>query len=461
MPEVAPNTGVVTMSAAPADAGSTPVDQGTETQGTETQGTETQGEETQGTETQGEETQGQEFEKNADGTDKLDDQGQPVPKAEDKGLLPADVKKVLDEMAKTDAKMSKELKKAYFSNQQYTKEFATPQLAAEAKQLLGSLGEDPKAAVEELLAKAQDLADIDEKLGSGDPEFLDGLWENNPEGMANLVGPSLNHLYKSNPDLYAEVAAPIILNTLMQQNGIVSFMQATYKALTGNKPDDAKAFLEQMAGKIEGLQNFVANKQNDPLKGAKDKLANERKEVQSERQKAFTESVDVQVIPYRNTVISKTLEPFTRGKNIPADQLKRINRSILQEIQETFDSDAALVSRWQATWKTGDRKKIVEFSRQVLDNKIPGIVDAVAKSYNLSTSAARQTNTRQTQRIVIKGDLKGANRTNTAPEGSKDNPIKSEPPMKTIDTRRTSTFMRITQKMAWGKDGKFYRWDGK
>ena len=344
---------------------------------------------------------------------------------------------------------------------QYKQSFASPADAAAAKALLSSIGDNPQAAINELLEKAQDLADIDEKLGSGDQDFLDGMWENNPEGMSAMVGPSLSHLYKNNPDLYAEVAAPIILNTLMQQNGLVSFMQAAYRSLTSNKPEDAKAFLEQMAGKVEDLQGFVNKTKNDPLKPAKDKLANERKEVQTERQKAFNESIDAQVIPYRDNAITKALEPFTRGKSIAPEVIKRIQRNVLQDLQESYDADKTLQQRYDATYKTGDRKKIVEFARQALDGKIPSVVDTVAKMFNLSASAAKAAGTRQSERTVIKGDLRGANRQNTAPEGSRDNPVKREPLPKDIDTRRTSTFMRISQKQAWGKDGHFYSWGGK
>src|SRR5258708_25216558 len=164
-----------------------------------------------------------------------------------------------------------------------------------------------------------------------------------------------------------------------------------------------------MAGMIEELGDFVNRSQHDPLKPAKEKLAKERQEVQTERQKAFSDSVDGQVIPYRDTLITKQLEPYTRGKNISPEQLKLVHRNILQGLSDSYKSDNTLSSRYDAVYKTGDRKKIIDFAHQSLDTKLPGIVDSIVKAFGLTAAPPQKSNVRQTQRTVIKVNLKGAN----------------------------------------------------
>jgi hypothetical protein len=374
-------------------------------------------------------------------------------------VAPDAVKKGLAALKTENPAAAKALRESFFANQQYKQAFPTPQEASDAKAFLESLGENPQEAIASFQKASETLEGIDTAIESGDPEFISHIFENNPEGAAKLVGPALSQLFKLNPDEYSKVTAPILTATLNKPNGIVAHLQALHTALKAGKSDEAMKYLSGAASQIDELNDFVAqSRQADPLQPQREQLKNKERELQQTAEKQFDSSLSAAITPQRDSIIEKSLKPFVDGKNVDAARLTTIKRNVLQSLQEHYNNDKTLTQQYSTLRSTKDAAKITKFTVDKLNVLLPGIVDTVAKHFGLSASAA-QPNPRQ-NRTVIRGDHKGTNNDKAA-EGTRDNPIRREPSPKDIDTKRTNTFMRVSQKLAVGKDGKWYRWDGK
>ena len=404
----------------------------------------------------GDDTQGDTGDESAEGEDDPDAKGDESAPS---------IKALNDKIAKlkeTDPALAKQLKHAVNSDFQYKQSFATPAEAKAAKELLTNLGDKPAETIANLQKAGTELEDLLGAIDAGDEELAKSLFKSSPDGAAKLSGPILRELYANNPQAYQRLTAPLVYNSFLHKNGPVAYMNAAYTAIKAGKNDEAANILNAFGTQVEELEKFINQEQNDPLKPEREKLSKREKEVEQQADTNFNKLIDAQVIPVRDNIITKGLEPYTKGKNVPEDRLAIIKRNILQSLSEHFDADQALQTQYGTIRKTKDLARIVKFTGGKLEAVLPGIVDSVAKHFGLSTNASSSAGIKNRERTVIKGNAKGtSNRPGGPAEGSKDNPILMEPNIKDVDSKRTSTFMRVSQKQAWTKDGRFWSWGNK
>lgn len=364
------------------------------------------------------------------------------------------------EFGKQNAAWLKQLRHDYNSLYTLKQIFPTPADAKGAKDLLGLLGDNPTEALTELQGAQTSLSDLEAAIDASDPDLIAAQFEAHPEGMAGLAPHVLGELYKRNTAAYQRVTTPMIYNAFTHASGPVAVMSQAATLLRSGKAEDVQKALQSLEGfgdVLKNMENYIKSEDSDPLKPEKEKLANERKELNTQAEKNFDSSIDAQIRPIRDRVIDKALEPYTRGKNIDAARLAMIKRNIIQQLGEFADNDKTFISQYNAVRAKKNVENIVKYTGGKLEEVLPGFVDTVAKSFGLTTSAGKP-GIRDRQRTTIKGDGKGTSGNRGAAEGTRDNPLRLEPQPKDIDTRRTSTFMRVSQKQAWGKDGKFYSW---
>jgi hypothetical protein len=456
---LAPNTGVVEMAPVVADAGAAPAEEVTVDTGSEDQDT---GSEDQGDGANQDADTGDHGEDVDDGkTDVKGDDGSDVDDVKDLSIK--NVNEKFKELSKTEfgkanSEFLKNLRHNYNQLYNISQAFPTPEAAQTAKDLLGSLGDNPGDAITSLQAAQNDLEALEAQIDASDPDMVAAMFDNSPEGMAGLAPTYLNELYKRSPDAYERTITPPIYNSWVHKEGPVPVMYNAVNLLKAGKTQEAIAALEAFGTTLQNMENYIKSSVNDPLKGEKDKIASERKELGTQAEANFNASIDAQIFPIRDRIMDKALEPYTRGKNLDEARLKTSRKNILSELQRYADEDKTFMQQYGQVRRTKNLGNIVKYTGGKLEEILPGMVDTVAKMFGLTTSATRS-GLRDRQRTVIKGNAKGTSARGSQPEGTKDNPMKFEPDMRNIDTRRTSTIMRIRQKQAWGKDGKFYDWN--
>lgn len=366
------------------------------------------------------------------------------------------------EFGKANANWLKQLRHDYNSLFTLKQIFPTPADAKSAKDLLGVLGDNPVEAIGEFQQAKTDLEQLEASIASSDPDLISSQFDANPEGMAGLAPHVLNELYKRNPEAYQRMTTPLLFNAFTHKNGPVSVMQQAKQLLQSGKPEDVQKAIQTLDGFgtiLDEMETFIKSSQNDPLKPQKEKLATREKELNTQAEKNFDAGIDAQIFPVRDRIIDKALDPYTRGKNIDAARLSLIKKNVLTALQEFAGSDKTFISQYNAVRGKKNIANIVKYTGGKLEEVLPTMVDTVAKQFGLTTSQGNRAGLRDRQRTTIKGDLRGNQGGNRgAAEGTRDNPVRMEPNPRDIDSRRTSTFMRVSQKQAWGKDGKFYSW---
>jgi hypothetical protein len=365
------------------------------------------------------------------------------------------------EFGKANASWLKQLRHDYNSLFSIKQIFPTPQDAKSAKDLLASLGDNPMESLQGFEQARLDLDTLEAAIASSDPDFIRAQFDRNPEGMAGLAPAMLGETYARNPEAYQKMTTPLIYNAFTHKSGPVGVMAQASQLLRSGKAEDVQRAIQTLDGfgnVLEEMENYIKGSQNDPLKPQKDKLATREKELNAQSEKNFDGSVDAQIFPIRDRIIDKALDPYIRGKNFDAARLNAIKRNILQELQSYAGSDKAFMSQYGAVRAKKNVQSIVKFTGGKLEEILPGMVTTVAQQFGLSTSQNGKAGLRDRQRTVIRGDAKGTSGGKQAAEGTRDNPIRTEPNIRDVDTKRTSTMMRVSQKQAWTRDGKFYSW---
>jgi hypothetical protein len=114
------------------------------------------------------------------------------------------------------AKLFNQLKEAYFHNQAFTKAFPTAAEASSVAQLIQDVGGvEGIASIQERITQfdAQDSL-----LREGNPEVLDAMFKDFPEGAAALAPAYLDKLSQINPEQFQSIIAPYTVVALMKNN---------------------------------------------------------------------------------------------------------------------------------------------------------------------------------------------------------------------------------------------------
>jgi hypothetical protein len=373
--------------------------------------------------------------------------------------------KQVDALKATNPKLARELRRQLFTGSRLAKHFDTPEAAEQGRQIIERLsgtGENPADRLNDLEKAQSDLEMIEQAIESGDVDFIHGIFEANPDGASNMVLPALSNLYKLNPQKYQSITAPILYNSYRAEGGPISVFSKVYQALK-SQPElasnptvqQALAEMDKFGGTFQQLEDFIRKSQDDPLKSEREKLATRTKELDTQADKNFNSLLDGQILPIRNNLMEQQLKPYLQG--ISSDREKYIRESVIRELAPLWENDTVMQKQYGTLLKTKDANRIVRFVESKLKTHIPTAVNTVVKHFGL-TLGKKAASTAKTGagRTQVRADRTGTN-PNGQQQGTKDNPFRFEPKAQDIDTRRTSTFMRLHGE-AVDKRGRYYKW---
>lgn len=145
------------------------------------------------------------------------------------------------------AKLARYLGDTYFRAQEYEKAFPSVEEARNARIELDAIGglEEAKEAVEF-------IRDLDEKFAAGDPELVNQLARDNPDGFRGLAAAGLNKLAETNQRAYNEVLRPHLVQALADTNlqfaldTVAGLLQAGNAELAGQYLGNIQQFLQSL-----------------------------------------------------------------------------------------------------------------------------------------------------------------------------------------------------------------------
>ena len=337
----------------------------------------------------------------------------------------------------------KELGNAYFREQAYKQHFPTPQEAATAKQLLEGVGGLEGAT--RLQERAQQYDAQDNLLREGNPEVLEAMFKDFPEGAANLAGPYLDRLQQVNPAKFGEVVAPHAL-ALLDGAGVPQFLE-NMKAETD--PGRLQAMVKQLSDWMAGQKGTVQQQRQQPAKDPRvDKIAEREQALQKQQQEIFQGQVQTSVQTACVPKITAAADQYAKQYKLNDTQKIHFQEQLQSRIYDKLQKDPTYQAQLKLRDNARDKspQKIADYIASEYNARIQATAFEVARDiYGASKPATAGTG------VVKAGEPK------TAPGGG---PVKvsAEPASADIDWGKPNAQLMYIANKAYLKNGRFVSW---
>lgn len=303
--------------------------------------------------------------------------------AESSGHDAPPIKKVNDVLTKLKAEFpneSKELRAAYNSWQQISKIVKTPAEAQQLKTSLEALG--GAEGITALQSKAATVDLIDEGIATGNTEIADDIFADPAlaKGYGEKILPySLDKLQETNPKLYESIIRPHAV-AAMEAAGLGDVLSEVFDAIWANKLDDAKKLLHRTYGWLSDQKAQAA--QSKPTANPEaSKLVEDRKKFENEKNEAFKNDVNRDVLVHRDTEIEKALAPYLKIRKLAPETKDDLVGGIRNELKSILLRDQSYVSQTKAHFANPKRDKtqIAAYMKTKVQQAIPQAVENVWK----------------------------------------------------------------------------------
>lgn len=312
------------------------------------------------------------------------------------------------------AKDIEELRKGFFDSRQHREFFKNPAEARQAKATLDLLGgSDGIAKFQSEIAVVEQ---IDASIKEGDPQVIEDIATDFPEGFKKLAGPYLDKLQRLDPAAYASTLQPHVFAS-MEAAGLGSVIEKINQCIAANDTNG----LKDIAGKLQSW--FGAQKQQAGQRVKTDdperlKLQNEQKQFNEQREQAFREDVGKQTVTHQNDQITKTLAPYLKSKPLGADAKTDLVDGVNREVNRLLKADPTYHAQVKAmlNHKGRDQQKIVQYINAAVAEAAPKAVKAVwgrrYGSFTPAKTAPTAQQQQQQQNATQSGPIKLAQKPN-------------------------------------------------
>jgi hypothetical protein len=288
--------------------------------------------------------------------------------------------KAASEAIPEQAQAFKELGNAYFREQAYKKEFATPQEAASAKQLITDIG--GVEGIAELQQRTQTYSQQDAALESGDPAVLDAFFKDFPAGAAALAPHYLDKLAATNPEAMQTAIAPYAIG-MLEQAGVAGHLDQIL-----NEPDAARAkalvtqLKEWFQSQRGNVQQIKQNRQSSTNNPESKRLTEQREALNKERDQLFTSQVQERVNSTAGTEVAKAADAYVKQYRLGDEQKQFFIQQLGAKIVEELNQDKAYKQQIDIRKAAKDRNPaaIADFMSQQVRARLPKAALALAKT---------------------------------------------------------------------------------
>jgi hypothetical protein len=325
--------------------------------------------------------------------------------------------------------------------------FETPQKAAEAKSIIESAG-----GIEGISQATQRLQTYDMQdagLKEGNPEVLDAMFKDFPEGAAALAPHYLERLQKMNPEAYGAAVGPHAVQMLKDAQ-IPQFVQGL---LAETDPARIKAGLTTMDNWLKGqMQNADAVKNTAKPAPGTDKLKERETQLNQREEGIFRSAVQTKVNDSIQAPMKSLVDQYVKANGWNEKQAAYYRTALENAVIEEMNGDNGYkqqidlrFANKQRTHDTVATYAAGEFSRRAKDKAL----EVSKECKNLFGSSGKSTATGTG--AVKPGQPK------TAPGGGPLQ-VSSIPTNEQLDTSRPDfTEMRI-KGQGYLKNGMFVSW---
>ena len=372
---------------------------------------------------------------------------QPVEKPTSTSAIRSAVK-AASEALPEQSKLFKQLADNSFREQAYKAVFPTPQEATVAKQVLESVG--GIEGVTKLQERVSGYDNQDEALRSGNPEVLDALFKDFPEGVVELAPHFLEKLAELNPKEFSAAVSPYVI-ALLDNSGVGSHLQAM---LNESDPAKLKELITNLAqwygNQAQSVQKLISNRTEKVKNPEIEKLNAERDALRTEKEETFKEGVREKVNSIVNPAIASEVDKYAKQYKLNDTQKEHFRKTLEQTIIADLSSDENY--KKQVDLKYGSKTRSKDSISSYISNEVTRVLRL--KSFEVVKSiygAPKGTTNVQKTGVAKPGTP------NTTPTGGAFK-ISARPKNEDLDLNRPNADVLLLQGKGYLKTGKYVTW---
>lgn len=347
------------------------------------------------------------------------------------------------------APLARALSDAFYRDQQWQSLFPTMDDARTLKSTFDAIGGiDGLAQLQEL---SDGVARIDEMVESGDPQVIDDMFSESPDGAAKLVEHGIGKLQQVNPEAYQQAIRPHLVSAL-KASGLRNTVVEAFQSLQSGNADNAGQYLRQIAGWLDGLGEAAQEVQQPRTDPQAQKLQQEREQLAQQKQEMLNQQIGNKVQPYIDRTIQDGLKPFLKGAALGQPQIQRLRADIGDHIANALASDKMFSRNFAAIMKQGDVEKAATFMQSQIDRVRQNAIKTIWNERYGNLSLAKAAPPKKAAAASA-----GANSAQSRPTSALTLPKK--PDIAQLDMSRPDSMDLYFKKQGFTKDGRLVRWE--
>lgn len=347
------------------------------------------------------------------------------------------------------APLARALNDAFYRDQQWQSLFPTMDDARTLKSTFDAIGGlDGLVQLQEL---SDGVSRIDEMVESGDPQVIDDMFSESPEGAAKLVEHGIGKLQQVNPQAYQAAIRPHLVSAL-EASGLRNTIVTAFQQLQSGNADNAGQYLRQIAGWLDGLGEAAQEAQQPRTDPQAQKLQQEREQLAQQKQEILYQQIGSKVQPYIDRTIQEGLNPFLKGASLGKPQIQRLRADIGDHIANALASDKMFSRNFAAIMKQGDVEKAATFMQSQIDRVRQNAIKTIWNERYGNLSLAKPAAQKKAAAAAA-----GANSSQSRPASALTLPKK--PDIAQLDMSRPDSMDLYFKKQGFTKDGRLVRWE--
>lgn len=278
-----------------------------------------------------------------------------------------DTVKSLSEQSPEHAGQLKEMANSYFREKAYKQAFETPQLAADAKSLIDTVG--GIEGISKLQERDQQFTQQDEMYRDGNPDILQNFAKDFPEGFSALAPHYLSLLSQKNPEAFNNAVVPYAVG-LLDNAGFSDFLGNLQRE---TDPARSKQMVENLIRWYQGAQNGAKELKTAPKNGTT-KPDDGKASLQTEREAIFSEGVAMKVNAAVEAPLAKATDQYAKQNGWNDDQKAYFKQQLSDAVVKQMNGDKNYTAQVDLRKKNTNRSHDTvasyisgEFNRRLTD----------------------------------------------------------------------------------------------
>jgi hypothetical protein len=238
------------------------------------------------------------------------------------------------------------------------------------------------------------IEETDSMIEQGNPEVLDRIIEDSPEGFAKLASPYLEKLAKLNPEAFQAAVQPHFVRGLIDSKfpRVMDYLSSKM----GDKPE-LKEIVDSVRQWFSEQKSLAEKSNQDALAPERQQLLKERETLRSEQRKSFEAGIGTEMNTHIQSELGSRLKPFAASLNTltPAMRLN-VAQACMTELAKALSNDKAYKTQADAMMnaKKPDRARILTLNKTKVTSLADAVIAKVAKEYGLKVGAPAKPGTK-------------------------------------------------------------------